>query len=174
MIRRLELAQALVSAPRVLVLDEPTVGLDPVARPGCGTASTRCARETGMTVLVTTHAMEEADAHCDRVALMHRGRMRAVGTPAELKAALGADATLDDVFRHHTGDTLPQAEKGACAMSVLPAVPPGASAEPALVRARSRSGSSGGWGRCASSSCRSCATTAPSWSPGPCSPRCGW
>ncbi len=113
MVRRLELAQALVSAPRVLVLDEPTVGLDPVARSGVWDRIHEVRRETGMTVLVTTHAMEEAELHCDRVALLHRGRKRAEGTPAELTAALGrvgdGPATLDDVFRHHTGDTLSQA-----------------------------------------------------------------
>ncbi len=106
MVRRLELAQALVSAPRVLVLDEPTVGLDPVARSGVWDRIHEVRRANGMTVLVTTHAMEEAELHCDRVALMHRGRLRAEGTPAELTAAIGGDATLEDVFRHHTGDTL--------------------------------------------------------------------
>jgi len=106
----LELAQALVSAPRVLILDEPTVGLDPVARDGVWARIHEIRRATGMTVLVTTHAMQEADTHCDRIALMHRGRIRALGTPADLKGAIGPDATLDDVFRRHTGDTL--AEKG--------------------------------------------------------------
>ena len=118
MIRRLELAQALVSAPRVLVLDEPTVGLDPVARAGVWDRIHEVRRETGMTVLITTHAMEEAELHCDRVALLHRGRKRAEGTPAELTAALGRvggePATLEDVFRHHTGDTLTRAgEEGS-------------------------------------------------------------
>jgi ABC-2 type transport system ATP-binding protein len=106
MVRRLELAQALVSAPRLLVLDEPTVGLDPVARDGVWERIARTRTETGMTVLVTTHAMQEADEHCERIALMHRGRVRALGTPDELKDAIGPQATLDDVFRHHTGDTL--------------------------------------------------------------------
>jgi ABC-2 type transport system ATP-binding protein len=64
-----------------------------------------------MTVLVTTHAMEEAELHCDRVALLHRGRKRAEGTPDELMATLGPDATLDDVFRHYTGDTLTQIDQ---------------------------------------------------------------
>lgn len=59
-----------------------------------------------MTVLVTTHYMDEADQHCDRIALMHRGRIRALGTPVELKAGVGPDATLDDVFRAATGDEL--------------------------------------------------------------------
>jgi len=111
MVRRLELAQALVSAPRVLILDEPTVGLDPVARDGVWDRIDEIRAATGMTVLVTTHAMQEADEHCDRVALMHRGRIEALGTPGELRSAIGPDATLDDVFRHHTGNTLTQ-EKG--------------------------------------------------------------
>jgi ABC-2 type transport system ATP-binding protein len=59
-----------------------------------------------MTVLLTTHYMEEADALCDRVALMDLGRIRAEGSPADLKAALGDEATLEDVFRHCTGNTL--------------------------------------------------------------------
>jgi ABC-2 type transport system ATP-binding protein len=106
MVRRLELAQALVSAPHLLILDEPTVGLDPVARDGVWARIEEIQAATGMTVLVTTHLMQEADQHCDRVALMHRGRIRALGTPAELRGSLGPDATLDDVFRAYTGDHL--------------------------------------------------------------------
>jgi ABC-2 type transport system ATP-binding protein len=104
MIRRLELAQALVSAPRLLILDEPTIGLDPVARAGVWERIAAVRRETGMTVLVTTHYMDEAEQCCDRVALMHRGRVRAVGTPAQLIDGLGLPgATLDDVFRAYSG-----------------------------------------------------------------------
>src|SRR6185437_16181871 len=79
MIRRLELAQALVNRPSLLVLDEPTVGLDPVARDGVWQRVEELRQATGMTVLLTTHYMEEADALCDRVALMHLGRLRVVG-----------------------------------------------------------------------------------------------
>ena len=106
MIRRLELAQALINAPRLLVLDEPTVGLDPIARGVVWEYIARLRRSHGMTVLMTTHYMDEADANCDRVSLMHRGRIRATGSPAALKGALGDGATLDDVFRHYTGDAL--------------------------------------------------------------------
>jgi ABC-2 type transport system ATP-binding protein len=106
MIRRLELAQALINAPRLLVLDEPTVGLDPIARTDVWEYITNLRSSADMTVLMTTHYMDEADTYCDRIALMHQGRIRAEGTPAELKAALGAEVTLDDVFRYHTGDTL--------------------------------------------------------------------
>jgi ABC-2 type transport system ATP-binding protein len=106
MVRRLELAQALVNRPQLLVLDEPTVGLDPVARDGVWRRVDEMRDATGMTVLLTTHYMEEADALCDRLALLHLGRVRALGTPEELKAALGPVATLEDVFRHYTGGTL--------------------------------------------------------------------
>jgi ABC-2 type transport system ATP-binding protein len=106
MIRRLELAQALVNAPQLLVLDEPTLGLDPIARASVWDRIVEVRANTGMTVLVTTHYMDEADQHCDRIALMHRGRIRAQGTPAELKAGFGPHATLDDVFRAATGDEL--------------------------------------------------------------------
>jgi ABC-2 type transport system ATP-binding protein len=106
MVRRLELAQALVNRPRVLILDEPTVGLDPVARSGVWERVRDLREATGMTVLLTTHYMEEADALCDRVALMHRGQVRALDTPTALKQALHPDATLEDVFRYYTGDVL--------------------------------------------------------------------
>lgn len=106
LIRRLELAQALVSAPRLLVLDEPTVGLDPIARAGVWEHIERIRAATGTTVLITTHYMEEADRQCDRVALMHRGRIRSEGAPRDLRACVGPEATLEDAFRAVTGDTL--------------------------------------------------------------------
>ncbi len=112
MVRRLELAQALVNAPRLLVLDEPTVGLDPVARSDVWEFITRLRETNDMTVLMTTHYMDEADLYCDRLALMHRGTIRATGTPGQLKATLGEGATLDDVFRHYTGDTLDDNDQG--------------------------------------------------------------
>ncbi|SED75352.1 ABC transporter ATP-binding protein [Streptomyces sp. Ag109_O5-10] len=112
MVRRLELAQALVSAPRLLILDEPTIGLDPIARTGVWDQINSVRAATGMTVLVTTHYMDEADQHCDRVGLMHRGRIRALGTPTELRRGLaerrGTDVlpTLEDVFRDVAGSGL--------------------------------------------------------------------
>ena len=110
MIRRLELAQALVNRPALLVLDEPTIGLDPLARADVWERVRSLREETGMAVLLTTHYMEEADALSDRVALMYHGRFRAEGTPARLKAALGPGATLDDVFRHHVGAAIEDEE----------------------------------------------------------------
>jgi ABC-2 type transport system ATP-binding protein len=109
MVRRLELAQALVSAPRLLILDEPTIGLDPIARTSVWDRIDEIRQATGMTVLVTTHYMDEAEQYCDRVALMHRGRIRALGTPEQLKADLSGELeapTLEDVFRHHAGQGL--------------------------------------------------------------------
>jgi ABC-2 type transport system ATP-binding protein len=106
MVRRLELAQALVSAPRLLVLDEPTVGLDPIARSDVWDFIAGLRETAPITVLMTTHYMDEADTYCDRVSLMHAGSIRATGTPGMLKAMLGSGATLDDVFRHYTGGTL--------------------------------------------------------------------
>ena len=106
MVRRLELAQALVNRPSLLILDEPTVGLDPIARDSVWAQVGKMQREYGMTVLLTTHYMAEADALCDRVALMHHGRLQAVGSPAELKHTVSEDATLEDVFRHYAGSDL--------------------------------------------------------------------
>jgi ABC-2 type transport system ATP-binding protein len=106
MVRRLELAQALVNRPSLLILDEPTVGLDPIARDGVWSQVARMQDEFGMTVLLTTHYMEEADALCDRVALMHHGVLQTVGTPTDLKATVSATASLEDVFRHYAGEDL--------------------------------------------------------------------
>src|SRR5579859_1016778 len=104
MIRRLELAQALINQPRLLVLDEPTIGLDPIARGEVWERVQALRHEIGTTILMTTHYMEEAEQLCDRVALMNRGRINAIGSPSELKRALGPNATLEDVFRHFAGE----------------------------------------------------------------------
>ena len=103
MVRRLELAQALVNRPRMLVLDEPTIGLDPVGRDSIWERVLELRRDLGVTVLLTTHSMEEADEFCDRVGVMHRGSLRTLGTPDELKRSIGPGATLEDVFRLHAG-----------------------------------------------------------------------
>ena len=107
MIRRLEVAQALLHEPQVLFLDEPTVGLDPVARKAVWQRLSDIRAQTGMTIFLTTHYMEEADSLCQRVAIMSHGEISAIGSPDELKASLGRpDATLDDVFERFTGDQL--------------------------------------------------------------------
>jgi len=103
MIRRLELAQAMLHRPAILFLDEPTIGLDPVARRSVWDRLLDLRREFGMTVLITTHDMEEAEALCDELAILHAGRVAVVGKPAELRAAVGEGATMDDVFAHYAG-----------------------------------------------------------------------
>ena len=107
MIRRLEIAQAFVHHPRVLFLDEPTVGLDPVARQAVWERIDHLRRDFGATIFMTTHYMDEADKLCHRVAVMNLGKVAVIGTPAELRVSLGRpNATLDDVFAHYTGGQL--------------------------------------------------------------------
>lgn len=107
MIRRLEVAQAVLHRPTVLFLDEPTVGLDPVARKAVWEHLAQLRQRFDMTMLITTHYMEEADSLCQRVAIMHLGKIMAMDTPAELKAGVGGpETTLEDVFMHYTGNTL--------------------------------------------------------------------
>jgi ABC-2 type transport system ATP-binding protein len=103
MIRRLEIAQSMLHRPRVLFLDEPTIGLDPVARKTVWKHMQQLRSEYGTTILLTTHYMDEADELCNRVAIMHLGKVAAIGTPAELKAAVGEGVTLDDVFAYYSG-----------------------------------------------------------------------
>ncbi len=106
MIRRLELAQAMLHEPDVLFLDEPTIGLDPLARRAVWERLEELRARSAATILITTHDMEEAEALCDVVALMHRGRIASLGTPAELKAGIGPEATLEDVFARVAGGAL--------------------------------------------------------------------
>jgi ABC-2 type transport system ATP-binding protein len=106
MIRRLELAQAMLHRPAILFLDEPTIGLDPVARRTVWDRLLDLRRDYGMTVLITTHDMEEAEELCDSLAILHRGQVSVVGKPAELRAGLGTEATMDDVFVHYAGGSI--------------------------------------------------------------------
>lgn len=119
MIRRLEIAQSMLHRPPVLFLDEPTVGLDPAARRMVWEHIRELCHTYGTTILLTTHLMEEADAVCNQVAIMHLGKMAVLGTPAELKASITNEAktngngngntaavTLDDVFIHYTGNEI--------------------------------------------------------------------
>lgn len=103
MIRRLELAQATLHRPRILFLDEPTIGLDPVARHTVWQHLLDLKNHLGMTVLLTTHDMEEADNLCDHLAVLHHGKVVVAGEPQALKSQLSDHATLDDVFIHYSG-----------------------------------------------------------------------
>lgn len=106
MIRRLELAQAMLHRPAILFLDEPTIGLDPIARHSVWDRLRDLRRDYGMTVLITTHDMEEAEALCDELAILHAGQVATVGKPLELRTRLGAGATMDDVFAHYAGGAI--------------------------------------------------------------------
>jgi ABC-2 type transport system ATP-binding protein len=89
--RRLEIARALVSRPRVLFLDEPTVGLDPRIRVELLDAIAGLRARDGMTIVLTTHYLEEAERLCDRVAIVHAGEIVALDAPAALLAGLGRE-----------------------------------------------------------------------------------
>src|ERR687891_2401252 len=105
--QRLALACALVGAPDLLFLDEPTTGLDPQSRRQLWGVLERF-RETGGTVLITTHYMDEAHALCDRVGIMDRGKLIALGTPRELVASLGAEHVVEFALGDgHVIDTAP-------------------------------------------------------------------
>ncbi|WP_444463044.1 ribosome-associated ATPase/putative transporter RbbA [Rhodobacter capsulatus] len=94
--QRLQLAVAMIHEPPILILDEPTSGVDPVARDGFWAVLMRLSREKGVTIFISTHFMNEA-ARCDRISLMHAGRVLELGTPAEIAARRGAD-TLETAF----------------------------------------------------------------------------
>jgi ABC-2 type transport system ATP-binding protein len=89
--RRLELACGLINRPKVLFLDEPTLGLDVQTRAATWNYIRKLKKEYGMTLFMTTHYLEEADALCDRVAIIDRGKIVVVGSPEELKHGLGGD-----------------------------------------------------------------------------------
>ena len=105
--RRVNLAISLMSQPQLLFLDEPTVGIDPQSRNRIF-ETVEGLRDEGMTILYTTHYMEEADRLCDRLGIMDQGRLIALGSPPELKATIGDpnEVTLEQVFLELTGRTL--------------------------------------------------------------------
>ncbi|MGI0130008.1 MAG: ATP-binding cassette domain-containing protein [Thermoplasmata archaeon] len=89
--RRLELAVGIIHSPRVLFLDEPTLGLDPQGRAGFWRYVRELRKDHGTTVFVTTHYLDEADEMCDRIAIIDHGKIVATGSPSELKDRLGGD-----------------------------------------------------------------------------------
>lgn len=92
--RRLEIARGLIHYPKILFLDEPTIGLDPQTRKHVWDYIEKLRREHGITIVMTTHYMEEADTLCDRVAIIDHGKIIALGTPERLKDSLGGDIIL--------------------------------------------------------------------------------
>jgi ABC-2 type transport system ATP-binding protein len=105
--RRINLAIALMGHPELLFLDEPTVGIDPQSRNNIY-ETIMGLKSKGMTILYTTHYMEEADRLCDRVAIMDGGQIIVMDTPHNLKARIGSPdkVTLEDVFLKLTGRSL--------------------------------------------------------------------
>ncbi len=91
--RRVELAKALLHAPKVLILDEPSTGLDPVARKEFTLFLRELSRETGVTVLLTTHILDEAE-RCDRIGIMDSGSLVATGSPTSLKEEIGGEVVV--------------------------------------------------------------------------------
>lgn len=89
--RRLEIARGLIHKPKVIFLDEPTLGLDPSSRESMWKYIQRLAKEEKITIILTTHYMEEADILCDRIGIIDKGKIIALDTPSKLKAMIGGD-----------------------------------------------------------------------------------
>lgn len=108
--QKVAIARALLSRPRILLLDEPTTGLDPVSKREVQAVVLELQKNDGTTILLTTHDMAEADLLCDRIAIIHNGKVVALDTPDELKRLTpkinGNPPTLEDVFIHLTGRKL--------------------------------------------------------------------
>jgi ABC-2 type transport system ATP-binding protein len=109
--RRVEIARGLVHNPKIFFLDEPTTGLDPVSRIAVWEMLDKLRRERGLTILITTHYMEEADKLCDRIAIVDHGTLVAIGTPLELKKSVpGADVV--EVHFERDSEEWPQRLRG--------------------------------------------------------------
>ena len=108
--QKVAIARALLSKPKVLLLDEPTTGLDPRSKLEVQDVVRELRDEWGATILLTTHDMKEADILCDRVAIMDKGNVVAMDMPNELKKLVpqknGTEPTLEDVFLELTGRAL--------------------------------------------------------------------
>src|SRR5580698_3404840 len=97
--RRLEIARGLVHEPKIFFLDEPTTGLDPVSRVAVWDMLARLKRERDLTILVTTHYMDEADKLCDRIAIIDHGKLVALDSPLKLKASIPGKNVLEVSFQ---------------------------------------------------------------------------
>ena len=111
--RRIDLAASLMHLPPVLFLDEPTEGLDPRSRGALWDTLDRLRGQLGVTLVLTTHYMDEGDRLCDRIAIIDRGTVLAEGAPAALKASVGGNASLEDVYLHYTGRTFEDTRRAA-------------------------------------------------------------
>ena len=102
--RRLEIARGLVHSPKIFFLDEPTTGLDPVSRVAVWEMLTKIKSERQLTILITTHYMDEADRLCDRIAIVDHGKLVALDTPATLKASVPGSNVIEAQFEHAPSD----------------------------------------------------------------------
>ncbi len=102
--RRVEIARGLVHEPRIFFLDEPTTGLDPVSRAAVWQMLTKIKAQRGLTVLLTTHYMDEADQLCDRIAIVDHGRLIALDSPLKLKASVSGTNVLEASFAEVPAD----------------------------------------------------------------------
>jgi ABC-2 type transport system ATP-binding protein len=110
--RRVELAKGLIHSPSVLLLDEPSTGLDPGARRDLWQYLRTLRDEDGVSILVTTHLMEEAE-HCDRLAILNAGKLVALGTPFELKSEIGGDVVQFETTGPQQAEELAQRIAGS-------------------------------------------------------------
>ncbi len=109
--RRLEIARGLVHNPRIFFLDEPTTGLDPVSRVAVWEMLTDIKSRHGLTILITTHYMDEADRLCDRVAIVDHGKLVALDSPIALKATVPGSNVIETQFSHPTANWMEQLQK---------------------------------------------------------------
>jgi ABC-2 type transport system ATP-binding protein len=115
--RRVEIARGLVHEPRIFFLDEPTTGLDPVSRVGVWEMLQKIKHQRDLTILLTTHYMDEADRLCDRIAIVDHGELKALDTPLKLKASIPGKNVIDVSFQDAPAhwrerlETLPAVER---------------------------------------------------------------
>ena len=109
--RRLEIARGLVHNPRIFFLDEPTTGLDPVSRVAVWEMLTTVKNKHGLTMLITTHYMDEADRLCDRIAIVDHGKLVALDSPIALKATVPGSNVIETQFSHVPEDWTEQLQK---------------------------------------------------------------
>jgi ABC-2 type transport system ATP-binding protein len=102
--RRVEIARGLVHEPRIFFLDEPTTGLDPVSRVAVWEMLAKIKRERNLTILITTHYMDEADKLCDRIAIVDHGELKALDSPLKLKASIPGKNSLEVSFANAPPD----------------------------------------------------------------------
>ena len=127
--RRLEIARGLVHSPRIFFLDEPTTGLDPVSRVAVWEMLTNIKKNRQLTILITTHYMDEADRLCDRIAIVDHGKLVALDTPAALKANVPGSNVIEAQFDntpadweqrlHSLSDVTSVQHVGACMYRIL-------------------------------------------------------